>query len=109
MKVAALALVATTATASSSSQQPCFVAPVGARCHLRQSAPTAAVGARRTSGLQMKLWDFGLNREVCASLFICLPAICRLEFNMLLSSYSLVPYIKELNGELWGTLNHLVS
>lgn len=59
MKVSALALVATGAVATSTSQQTAgFVPPVGARCQLR------AAGTKSSSKVQMKLWDFGLNREV---------------------------------------------
>ena len=66
MKVAAVhvALVASgAATASAAQQQPCFVPAVGAS-GLRQ----AAQAARSTSSVHMKLWDFGLNREVSACL-----------------------------------------
>lgn len=65
MKVVALTLVATSAASASASQQssqPCFVPAVGARCNLRPPA-----SARSSSNsVHMKLWDFGLNREVSA-------------------------------------------
>lgn len=62
MKVAAVLVATGAATASAAQQQPCFVPAVGAS-GLRQ----AAGAARSTSSLSMKLWDFGLNREVSAA------------------------------------------
>lgn len=58
MKVIALAFISTAAATAPA----CFVATPSARLHVTPSTRASRAGS--TSGLRMKLWDFGLNREV---------------------------------------------